>query len=213
LLELLALEATVQIIRKRGTSLEADPLARISRWVAICFLTFSANAVLDASAQVGGLKSKNREGILLTSTLFELLKQLRGLTILEHAMDPKRGIPRSFPRMNHPSSTTDTKFPTIGFRGRKHDFQKNLRTDRRAPVAQDQSALRRNVAGDTPGCVLDSIVPLEDRRKAQLKPDRCPAMEWAVENLGFTHKSRSSETPISGISVRRIQTRNKMPIV
>src|SRR5580658_677848 len=47
LLELLALEATVQIIRKRGTSLEADPLARISRWVAICFLTFSANAVLD----------------------------------------------------------------------------------------------------------------------------------------------------------------------
>jgi hypothetical protein len=89
----------------------------------------------------------------------------RKLVVIEHAVNPEICCSGLFPYARHFSNALDSNFLGRMIRHRNQNLNPNIRSDWRAPAAENQRSVQCNVAGEAALCVFSPVIPMENDRQ------------------------------------------------
>jgi hypothetical protein len=98
--------------------------------------------------------------------------------VTEDSMNPKICGSGLFPHPRHLSHTFDPNlFKSIMLRRWNHYFDSDIGSNWRAPAAEDQSAIQRNIAREPTFGVFPPVIPMENDGQSESVSHRGPAFE------------------------------------
>jgi len=132
-------------------------------------------------------------------TTYELGRNVpRQLVVIEHAANSKKDGTQVLGDPCHLSHTLDSNFLGSSVGRWNQDLNPNICANGWAFAAQNQGAVQRDVGGESPFGVLNSVVPMEDNGQPQLVSHGCSALEDWTWGHGRRQNKQDPTAPQDG---------------
>jgi hypothetical protein len=95
--------------------------------------------------------------------------------VIEHPVNSEIGCSQLLPYSRHFSDTLDSNFLGRIIRHRNQNLNSDIGPDWRAPAAENQRAVQRNVAGEAALRLFSTVIPMENDRQAKSVSHRTSA--------------------------------------